>query len=385
MTRRSRRQAATGAFAALVLALGLTACGGDDDKESAAGTTAAQTQTEAGGGDGAAAARESVAPYIGTPSEFPVTEPLDRTPTGSKIAFMDCGSPICAQIWEMLAPAGKTMGVELQRVKAGASASSVGAAFDTVVGSKPDAVIVSAINVELWSTQLKQLQDADVPVVTTGITGTEQYDVKAPQTAESASVLAGKLMADYTVANLEPKADVVIYQVPELPFAKIIADEVTATLGASCADCKVRTAQVPIAEIGTKAPDTIVSDLQANPDTNVAILTSADLANGLPSKLQVAGIDVKTLGYAPPPIVLEYIKDGKVTAGLGFDLPVLAWTLLDLAARQIVGQELTGPASEGLPVYQFLAQDDITFDPSKGWTGYPDFADRFAELWGVGK
>jgi hypothetical protein len=27
----------------------------------------------------------------------------------------------------------------------------------------------------------------------------------------------------------------------------------------------------------------------------------------------------------------------------------------------------------------------MKFDPSKGWTGYPDFAQRFAKLWGVGR
>jgi hypothetical protein len=25
----------------------------------------------------------------------------------------------------------------------------------------------------------------------------------------------------------------------------------------------------------------------------------------------------------------------------------------------------------------------VTFDPSHGWTGYPDFPQRFAKLWGV--
>ena len=63
---------------------------------------------------------------------------------------------------------------------------------------------------------------------------------------------------------------------------------------------------------------------------------------------------------------------------------MLAWTVVDAAARQLVGQTLVGPEAEGLSAYQFLTQDDITFDPSKGWTGYPDFAERFTKLWGTG-
>ena len=50
----------------------------------------------------------------------------------------------------------------------------------------------------------------------------------------------------------------------------------------------------------------------------------------------------------------------------------------------IAGQKLTGPEAEGSGVVQFLTKKDITFDPAKGWSGYPDFAERFAKLWGVG-
>ena len=74
---------------------------------------------------------------------------------------------------------------------------------------------------------------------------------------------------------------------------------------------------------------------------------------------------------------------GKSTAVLGFDLPVLTWTLLDQAAREIAGQELTGPEAEGLGVLQFLRKEDVQYDVSKGWSGYPEFAEMFAKLWGV--
>ena len=63
---------------------------------------------------------------------------------------------------------------------------------------------------------------------------------------------------------------------------------------------------------------------------------------------------------------------------------MLAWTQVDQAAREITGQKVTGAEAEGLGVIQFLKPEDITFDPSKGWVGYPEFAERFAKLWGVG-
>lgn len=372
-------------IAALALATTVAACGGGDDSSSTGTATGSETsgEPEAKGGD-VSAAEAVVAPYIGQPSPFPVTEKLKEVPKGATIAFMDCGSPICALLWELLNPAAATMGVSLERIKAGSSANTVNDAFDTVVSKKPDAVIVSAINIELWSKQLEQLQEAEIPVVTTGIIGTEPYGVIAPQTAEAASDLGGELMANYMVAKMNPEANAVIYEVPELPFAKIIVEKFTEEVEALCPDCSVRTAQVSVAEIGNTAPQTIVSDLQANPDTDVAVFTSGDLETGLPAATKAAGLEVETLSYAPNPTTLQYLKEGKSTASLGFDLPVLVWTLLDQAAREIVGQELSGPESEGIPVYQFLTKEDIVFDPSKGWTGYPDFAERFAKLWGVG-
>ena len=99
--------------------------------------------------------------------------------------------------------------------------------------------------------------------------------------------------------------------------------------------------------------------------------------------LRAAGIEVETLGSAPGPSELQYLKEGKVTAALGFDLPVLTWGLLDQAAREIAGQKLTGLQAEGIGVFQFLTKEDVQYDVSKGWTGYPEFAEKFAELWGV--
>jgi hypothetical protein len=34
-----------------------------------------------------------------------------------------------------------------------------------------------------------------------------------------------------------------------------------------------------------------------------------------------------------------------------------------------------------VPDVQFLEQKDITFDPTHGWTGYPEFEEKFTELW----
>ena len=221
------------------LALGLVACGGDDDDDGGGATASGGSD---GGGQVDKAAVESVIkPYIGQPSAFPVTDPLKEVKTGATIAFMDCGTPICGLFWEILQPAAKTMGVKLTRYKTGQAANTVTSAYDSAVAAKPDAVIAAALDVELWKNQLKQFQDAGIPVVTTGILGTEQYGIEAAQAAEDSSELAGKLMANYVAANFGADSNVAVYDIPELSFTRLTAESFETELKAVCPTCSSRT------------------------------------------------------------------------------------------------------------------------------------------------
>jgi ribose transport system substrate-binding protein len=162
-----------------------------------------------------------------------------------------------------------------------------------------------------------------------------------------------------------------------------MADSFKKELSKYCPKCTVRVVDIPVATLGNSAPSTIVRDLQAKPSTTVAAFTINDATTGLPAAMSAAGIKVKTIGNAPAPDALQAIKKGQQDVSLGYDLPVTTWSLLDQAARGLAGQKLSGPQSEGIPVVQFLRQEDITFDPAMGWTGYPDFAPRFMKLWGL--
>jgi ribose transport system substrate-binding protein len=369
-------------IACLALAFGLAACGSDDNNDNSSGGAATTASSSAPKVD-KAAAEAAIKPYIGQPSAFPVTEQLKKVPKGSTIAFSDCGTPICGLFWQILQPAAKTMGVTMKRYKAGAAANTVNSTFDSILADKPGAVIVAGTPIELWKNKLKGFQAAKIPVVTTGILGTKGTGIQAAQAAEDSSNVGGKLLADYVAAKFGPNSKVAIYDIPELTFTGLTATAFQDELKKVCSSCSTRIVHVPIATLGNTAPNRLVSDIQAHPDTNVMVFTTDEIEAGFPAARQAAGIKVKTLGNTPNPQGLQYVKEGKTDAVLGVDLPVLTWVLLDQAARQMAGQALTGDEAKGLPVLQFLTKEDIKFDPSKGWTGYPDFAQRFAKLWGV--
>lgn len=368
----------------LALAAALSGCGSTSTAATdSPHTTAANSPAESVSAATKAAAT-ALAPYAGRPSAFPVVDKLAKVPRGSTIVFMDCGLPYCALFYKLMTPAAHLLGIKLERLEAGKAANTVGAAFDTAIAQKPAAVIVTAIPIQLWADKLRQLQAEKVHVVTTGVTGVGPYGVAAPQAAEPISGLAGRLMADYVATNFGASQKIALYTVPELPFTEVIASAFTKELPTVCPGCSVHEVPIAVATIGNTAPNTVVSDLEAHPGTTTAVFATDESALGVPSALKEAGISVKILGWAPIPATLEYVKAGEETATLGVDTAVLSWELIDEAAREIVGQKLTGPEAQGLTDQQFLTQKDITFNPSNGWTGYPDFAQRFEQLWGVG-
>ncbi|HEY5332007.1 MAG TPA: substrate-binding domain-containing protein [Solirubrobacterales bacterium] len=367
----------------LVLALGLAACGGGSESTSGGGTTSEASETVSAG-SGTAAAKKAIAPFVGHPSAFPVTEPMKQDPAGTSIVDVECGTPFCGLLSALHEEAAKVLGMDLTLIKSGASASAVSSAFDSAVSQEPDSVITAGINPELFRNQLKELQEKEVPVASHGLINAKEYGMIPSVDGELQFERDGSLMANYVIAEYGPESNIVWYDVPELPFTPVEEASFNETIAKNCPGCSVRKTDIGVETIGNTAPSQVVSDLQANPDTDVAVFSVEELQIGLPAALQAAGISIKTMGLAPGPTNLQYLQEGKETAALAEDAPVQAWTAVDEVGRLVNGQELTGDEAKGISDLQFLTQKDITFDTSKGWTGYPDYAARFEKLWGAG-
>lgn len=391
MVSRSIRAAAM--LCALLLFVSvLAACGGGGGESSGGGSTesgSTEATSEGGsetGGANVAAAEEALQPYIEHPSPFPVDEPLkEPLPPDTKMIYMQCGSPICQLQWGLYEAAGKALGVQMTRLKAGSQAQEVSNAFDTAIAEKPDAVFVPAIEPSLFRPQLEQMQEEGVIVATSGVVDPEEYNIEVFDFARKSVEVTGKLLAAKAVTEKGDEANIVYYEVPELAFIHAQKEAFEREIGNLCPDCSTRYVDVPLSTVGNTAPNRMVSDLQQNPDTNIAVFSTGEMSVGLPAAMKTAGItDVITFGFGATPANLEYIREGEETGGLGIDLPVDCWALVDMAARTLIGQELS-PAEKTeeptVPPFQFLVGEDITFDPTNGWTGYPEYEERFEKLW----
>jgi ribose transport system substrate-binding protein len=346
----------------------------------AVGAVAASVASGAAAKANVSAARKAVAAYSGHPSAFPVTQPLRKAlPAGTTFVYLQADDPIAALLGALLKPAVAAIGGTFTVIDAGTTASDAQAAASSALADKPAVVLVPAFVPSEFGTTLKSLTGAGIKVVGAGMVDAKPYGVQFVVGGGQFEARDGQLLADWVVANKGAKANAVFYTVPELSFTETAFQSFQTQMRKLCPSCKVRSVPISVTTIGATAPQTVVSDLQSNPSTNVAVFSTEDIADGLPAALSSAGIKVTTVGASPDPENLADIKSGGLTAGLATDLGVYTWEMVDAGARLVLGQK--PPSGLLYAPSEFLGQKDITFNPSLGWTAYPNFAQRFTALW----
>jgi len=381
----NRRRVARAAAACVsaIAVVSVAACG------SSSGSAASPSSSGSGAKQGSqqsaniAAAKAALAPYTVAPTGFPVSEPLAQKLTaGKKFVYLQCGTPICAAVGTLVQGAVKEIGGTYTAVNAGSTAQTAQVAAATADSLKPDAVILGAIDPALFGGGLKKLADGGAKLVSLQIDKDVQpYGITFNYLGTNLSRINGKLLADWVIANKGAQADTVLYTLPALDLSAPVQQAFQDEMKTNCPSCKVRVVPLDVSTIGTTAPSTIVTDLQAHQDTNTAVFVSLSAAQGLPAAMKAAGLSVTTVGFGPTAGNLQDIKDGALTAALDIDFPVSTWTAVDAAARLLEGGQPTASEQAGAVPEQFLGQKDITFDPTLGWSAFPDFAQRFAKLW----
>ncbi|HEV2637064.1 MAG TPA: substrate-binding domain-containing protein [Actinocrinis sp.] len=370
---RTRSRSLAAVCFALCAALTASACSSSSSPAAGPSGSASLVDT--------ASAHSKLLPYLGHPSAFPEDNALGQHPAaGSKFVYLQCSTPICALIGTLLAGPTKALGVSLTIVNSGSSATSSQAAAATAMADKPAAVLLPAVDPQIFGASIKQMTAAGIAVTGVGIIDGEAYGVPVSEGGEASIALAGQLLADWVVSQKGGASNTVFFGTPELNFTPTMQAGFKSEMAQVCGSCATAYQSIPIATFGNTAPSAVVSYLQAHQKVNTVVFASMEAATGLAAALKDAGIHVTTVGFAPTPSNLQDIKNGGLTAGLGLDLLVQEWNQVNLAARQLAHESIT-PA-ELDPDLEFLTQGDVTAaDTSQGWTGYPDVAQRFEKLW----
>ncbi|SDL20318.1 ribose transport system substrate-binding protein [Nocardioides sp. YR527] len=347
--------------------------------------------SESGGGGGASAeadveaAKAYLEPWNGEGEKgLLIDEPLSKPiAAGTKVVYLDVGTPVSAVMWGNLQAPAKLLGLELERVEVGRDAQSINAAMNTVVEKNPDGVINITLDPVFFESQTKALEEKGIPIASGSVMNTVEHGLPEAFNGPDWMKANGAALAAAAVVRSEGASEYVFYNVPEFPFSPLELEGAKAKMKELCPDCTLRTVDIPIAELGSTAADRVVSDLQANPDTEYFIAAVDEVQIGLPQKLKLAGIDTKGIGMWTSPPNYEQIGSGDQDATLSVDLSLMMWTVLDQLLREMNGDEYEWPATEvrASTLTRVTDAENLPEDATVGYQAVEDLETLFAKTW----
>jgi ribose transport system substrate-binding protein len=361
-------------------------------EEPSAEPSSEEMSEESGDGGGA----DRVAAFRQPVTELPLNSPI--TPAaGTKLFYVQCGVPVCAEIAVGIEAAAAAAGWEYETTSHQDTPDTVASAFDTAIAAQPDVVMSSGNPREWFAPQLATLEEQGIPLVAWSLP--ETYE---PGGGVSVNLLTqddyyfyGVLMADWVAETTETN-NVHFIGLPTFPVLSIVQEGFEDEIAVACPDCTVEVTEVAVTDLGTNLPGTVVSALQANPDLDTIAYAFGGMLFGVPEAIEAAGLgdQATAVSQAGGPLNFGYIAAGQHQAAeVALASELLGWRAVDAAARIIAGEgpgRAEAPESAvidgrpdilagGLPL-QILEADTIA-DPAAVWPGVDGFQDQFTALW----
>jgi ribose transport system substrate-binding protein len=364
----------------LLIAVLVSACGSSGGGSSSSATGPAAEESSSGS-KGVEEATAAIAPFEKAPTSIGVTEPIKKVPAGATFAYVECELPQCTVIGEYMKPAAEAMGVNLEIINAGATPESYQRGFTIALQKEPDAIIVPALDPVLYPEQMKQIREQEIPFIIWSVPEEAGNGITTNLVSGAEYERNGRLMADYVVSKSQGEGKALYVDVPDFTVFKSQKTGFEDEISKKCPNCESETLSVTVQELGKGLPGRVVSYLQQHPETTSVVGAFGNVLTGVPEALQAAGISgIETLTQAGPPETMQYIKEGKQTADLSLNIPVLGWKAIDAAGRAVAGQSVSADTETSVPI-GFVTQEDITFNPEEGWQTLPHFEEEFEQLW----
>jgi ABC-type sugar transport system substrate-binding protein len=378
---RYRVALALGALALLLAGL-ITGCGGGNDSTN----SSSSETTEAGSSESSSSLdsrlEQKLKPWEEIPKSIAQTTPLKSIPTGSRVAFLNCEAPQCAEANEGFEAAASILGIHYNAISAGASPESFQAAAAQAVREKPDVLIMGSLDGSLIRQQLAQLKAEGVKTIDWSTSKNEKNNFSVLYIPPEEGEAIGEATAQYIV--LHHGADSNILFVNQSVYGALVAygKGIEKGVKADCPECTFSEIDTLPEEVGTKAPSKVVSFLQQNPSTEYQIVPAyGPLSLGLPQALKAAGLN-STIAGSQSGSSNTYVdlKSGEQEMILEIDLNLLSFYVMDAAMRLVNGEEPL--AGEKIPWYQLITGKDINFDPStERYHPLPNYEEEFTALW----
>lgn len=382
-----------GAVAGLGLVLGMAACssgssGGGTASSSSAGTASSGASVDAAAGIDVAGAQAIVARYLNPPQSLGLPPLSKKPPTGKYVISLETPQPVSMQKDEAIAQAAALLGWKYQRIPIGTEANAAQSAFELALQRNPSAVHFSGTPAGQVEAQLKMAQQQGAIAISDSTTDTAAPPVISASLDSSAQVQNwGEMTGAYVVAQSKAPTTIAVFTISAYPILQVYTNSFRDTVMKYCPACHVNVVDQAVTDLGTRTPQSVVSTVQRSPQTKWAIFSFGDLSLGVPAALQAAGLtqQVKIGGETPSAANLQALRNGTQAVWAGFTTSILGWRVVDMLARQFVGDSLA-PANSALLPTQLLTPGNIgqaKFDSGGYYVGVTDYQAQFKKLWHV--
>lgn len=369
-----RRNVLAGVVATTIGATALTACSQGDSASSGPVDD-----------DQVAAAEEFVQPFEANPTSIGADEPVSKAPTGSKtIAFLSCNVEVCIKSQEAGVQAAEAIGWEGIAIPFDGTPEDILEKVNSAIDKGVDGIAINGVPKSTYSAAFDRAEEAGIPIVAGAVPDEPEGPLVETQDGIPEFEQVGELLGNFIIADSEGRANAILFDMANFPIGQKLIDVAKNTINDNCDTCTAKTVTTQVADIGTKTPGVIVSELQRNPDANYVVLADSVMATGVAPAMREAGLTdkVKVTGANATSGSLENIKNGSEYGYVQFSVTYFNWQAVDAFIRHFNGdpqiEEWAMPLRVNSPsTIEGESEGNLLFDLP------PDMKEQFLKLWKV--
>jgi ribose transport system substrate-binding protein len=374
------------AVAVLFVAVG-AACGGSDSKRDAERAEPADLM----------AVRERIARFERIPAFVPPGPPFDAAAKArGKTVFeipITSEVPFITAVEEGMRQAAKAVGAKLVVYPNQGEPSQWVQGMRAAIAQKADAITLFAQNPALLGPQIRQAEEAGIPVVVVRTSG-EREPCQSDRGGETYGTTcvpgpfeeAGRLEADWVIAESEGTASVLVITSSDARSTVPLLRGMRSEFASRCPSCRVRYVDVPIPEWAARVRTEVQSALVRDPGIKYVIpiydSMSQYVVPAIRASKRAGRVEIATFNGTP--FVLKMVQDDDIVQmDVGENLSWVGWATMDQAFRLIAGEPPV--RTENTPLRVFT-------DANVAEAGRPPRLDRgygsayvagYKRLWGV--
>jgi ribose transport system substrate-binding protein len=370
-----------------------TACGGGDaDAPGAVEGSAPKSSETASNGADLEGVRAELERYMGVPEFEPPGPAFDaKKVAGKSVLNIPYTSeiPFNQVLSEAMGEVARQYGIDYKEYATQGVPTQWGAGLNQAISQRVDAVNFSTADPRLVAPQVAAADKAGVKLVSTQTFGPDQISMAPPGLAAITPfpwATVARLMADWTIADTDGTANVLVVKSGEVLSAKPMVAAIEDEFASRCGEgCKVTMLDVPVSKWASRIQPSVQSALAKDPELNYVIAFFDGMVQFVEPAIRAANRvgDVHVATFNGTPFALKMMQQSDIVRmNVGQNLSWTGWAAMDQIMRVLAGEEPVEEESIPLRIFTRDNVDEAGTPPTYD-KGYGDeYVAGFKKLWG---